>query len=77
MQLTNILRDVGEDLDRGRVYLPAEEMEQFGYSEAELRRGERTAEFVNLMRFQAERARHYYSRSMPGIRCCGRGAVCG
>jgi phytoene synthase len=51
MQLTNILRDVGEDLGRGRIYLPAEEL----------------AEFVKLMAFQAERARHYYAKSMPGI----------
>lgn len=67
MQLTNILRDVGEDLGRGRIYLPAEEIAQFGYSEAELRRGERTAEFVRLMEFQAARARDYYRRATPGI----------
>ncbi|MFN0101828.1 MAG: phytoene/squalene synthase family protein [Bryobacteraceae bacterium] len=67
MQLTNILRDVGEDLERGRIYLPAEEMERFGYSEAELRRGQRTPAFTKLMAFQAERARNYYDSSMPGI----------
>ena len=67
MQLTNILRDVGEDLGRGRIYLPSEEIAQFGYSEAALRRGERTPEFVQLMRFQAERARFYYGKSMPGV----------
>jgi len=67
MQLTNILRDVGEDLGRGRIYLPSEEIEQFGYSEAELRRAERTPAFVKLMQFQADRARHYYAKSMPGI----------
>jgi phytoene synthase len=67
MQLTNILRDVGEDLGRGRIYLPAEEIAQFGYSEEALRARERTPEFVALMQFQAERARHYYAKSMPGI----------
>lgn len=67
MQLTNILRDVGEDLGRGRVYLPAEEMADFGYSEEALRRGERSEEFRALMRFQAQRARHYYAKSMPGV----------
>lgn len=67
MQLTNILRDVGEDLGRGRIYLPAEELEQFGYTEDELRRAERTPEFIRLMQFQAARARHYYAKSMPGI----------
>ncbi|MBL8236655.1 MAG: phytoene/squalene synthase family protein [Bryobacterales bacterium] len=78
MQLTNILRDVGEDLGRGRIYLPAEEMERFGYGESELRAGRRSAEFVKLMAFQAERARDYYARSMPGIgllRAEGRFAV--
>jgi len=67
MQLTNILRDVGEDLGRGRIYLPAEEIEQFGYSEQALRNRERSPEFVALMRFQADRARHFYAKSMPGI----------
>ena len=67
MQLTNILRDVGEDLGRGRIYLPLEEMEQFGYSEGALRRGERSPEFLALMRFQAERARYHYNQSLPGV----------
>ena len=67
MQLTNILRDVGEDLGRGRIYLPAEELAQFGYAESDLRGAQRTPEFVKLMAFQADRARHYYAKSMPGI----------
>jgi phytoene synthase len=67
MQLTNILRDVGEDLGRDRIYLPAEELEQFGYSSVQLRRCERSPEFVRLMQFQASRARHYYSVAMPGV----------
>jgi phytoene synthase len=67
MQLTNILRDVGEDLGRGRIYLPAEEIAQFGYSEHALRARVRSPEFVALMQFQAERARHYYAKSMLGI----------
>jgi phytoene synthase len=67
MQLTNILRDVGEDLGRGRIYLPGDEMEAFGYTEAALRGGERTPEFLRLMEFQAARARQYYEQSMPGI----------
>ncbi len=67
MQLTNILRDVGEDLRNGRIYLPLEEMEQFEYSEAELLRGEINPRFIRLMQFQIDRARHYYSLAMPGI----------
>jgi 15-cis-phytoene synthase len=67
MQLTNILRDIAEDWQRGRVYLPSEEMERFGYSERALAGGERTPEFRALMRFQVARARDYYDRAVPGI----------
>jgi phytoene synthase len=67
MQLTNILRDIAEDWRRGRVYLPFEEMERFGYSERALAAGERTAEFRALMQFQVARARGYYERALPGI----------
>ena len=68
MQLTNILRDVQEDLDRDRIYIPLEEMERFGYTEEELRGGVVNDAFLHLMRFQAERARHYFQsglRSLP------------
>ena len=60
MQLTNILRDVREDLEMGRVYLPQDELSRFGYSEAELRDYAINDAFVALMRFQAERARRYF-----------------
>ncbi len=60
MQLTNILRDVKEDLDRGRVYIPLNEIEEFGYSIDELRDGVVNERFNNLMRFQAHRARTYF-----------------
>ena len=56
LQLTNILRDVGEDLSNGRIYLPAAEMEQFGYSLEDLQARRHTPQFVELMRFQARRA---------------------
>jgi 15-cis-phytoene synthase len=64
-QLTNILRDLGEDAARGRVYLPAEDLERFGYRPEQLRRGERTEAFRALMRFEAERARGYYEAARP------------
>lgn len=67
MQLTNILRDVGEDLARGRLYLPAEDMLRFGYGEEQLRRGERNAAFRHLMDFQIARARRYFAQAEPGI----------
>jgi phytoene synthase len=60
MQLTNIVRDVREDLDLGRIYLPQEEMSRFGYSEEELRAGTINGPFRDLMRFQVQRARQYF-----------------
>jgi phytoene synthase len=64
-QLTNILRDIREDADRGRIYLPAEDLRRFGVSEEDLRAGRRNAAFVALMRFEAARARAYYEESQP------------
>lgn len=62
-QLTNILRDVSEDAGLGRVYLPQEDLARFGVSEQVLRGTQRTPEFLDLMRFEAARAREYYARS--------------
>lgn len=60
MQLTNIARDVQEDLSLGRIYLPRAEMERFGYSEADLRAGMVNDAFLSLMRLQTRRAREYF-----------------
>ena len=60
MQLTNILRDVKEDSDRGRVYLPQEEIRDFGYSVEELQSGIVNEPFQQLMKYQADRARSYF-----------------
>ncbi len=60
MQLTNIARDVKEDLAFDRIYLPQDELARFGYSEEELLAGTCNDAFVNLMRFQARRARDYF-----------------
>jgi 15-cis-phytoene synthase len=67
MQLTNILRDIGEDFRRGRLYLPTEEMEQFGVREQDLQTGIVTPGFVELMKFQIRRARVLYKRADAGI----------
>jgi phytoene synthase len=68
-QLTNILRDIREDLDRGRIYLPAEDLKRFGVTEADLRAGDRAIRdngaLLELMRFEAARARTYYQESAP------------
>lgn len=67
MQLTNILRDVGEDLRRDRIYLPADELENFGIRHQSLMDMENTPEFREFMSFQIERARRYYSEADKGI----------
>jgi 15-cis-phytoene synthase len=64
-QLTNILRDIREDAERGRIYLPAEDLRRFGVTEDELSAGRRTEPFLRLMGFEAERARNYYEESRP------------
>jgi len=63
-QLTNILRDLGEDLDRGRVYLPADELEQFGCPPDLWRDPGATARFRELMHFQVARAWTYYRQAL-------------
>jgi len=62
LQLTNILRDVQEDLQRGRVYLPEEELVRFGYKPDFLRRGVANEAFHQLMAYQVARAEDYYER---------------
>lgn len=60
LQTTNIIRDVGKDLRLGRVYLPQDEMAQFGYTEADLGRAQHTPAFLALMQFQAARSEAFY-----------------
>ena len=59
MQLVNILRDVAEDLDRGRIYLPADELAGFDVTPEDLKRGVMTDEIRSLLAFQANRARQF------------------
>jgi 15-cis-phytoene synthase len=73
MQLTNFLRDIAEDWARGRVYLPLEDLERFGYAEEELGRGVVDRRFVGLMRFEISRARALYEVADEGIRYIPRG----
>lgn len=63
LQLTNILRDLAEDAARGRIYLPREDLDRFGYSADDLRRHARDDRFRDLMRFEAERAQSCYARA--------------
>jgi phytoene synthase len=64
-QLTNILPDIREDAERGRLYLPAEDLRRFGVSEEDLRSGNRSEAVLRLLRFEAGRAREYYRQSRP------------
>ena len=63
LQTTNIIRDVGKDLQAGRIYLPQEDLARFNYSENELRERHYNERFVQLMEFEAGRARQFFSRA--------------
>lgn len=62
LQIVNIMRDVAEDADRGRIYLPLEDLHDHGVSEDEVLHGQVTPRFRGLMREEAARARHYFAR---------------
>jgi 15-cis-phytoene synthase len=66
-QLTNFLRDIAEDLRRGRVYLPAESLRRFGVDQERLARGRVDESIRNLLAWEIERAREHYVRAAPGI----------
>ncbi len=63
LQLTNILRDIKDDAERGRIYLPQDDLTRFGYTEAELIAGTPNDRFAELMRFEADRAGDYFHRA--------------
>ena len=66
-QLTNIIRDVGEDARRGRIYLPQDELARFGVTEADLLNGHDKPQFQTLMLFQFERAAACYERALASL----------
>jgi 15-cis-phytoene synthase len=66
-QLTNLIRDVAEDSERGRVYLPAADLERFGVRRADLAAAEPTPAVRALLAFEVERARAHYRAAEPGI----------
>ena len=66
-QLTNFIRDIGEDLERGRVYLPAEDLARFGVSRADLAAAQASPRVAELLAFEVERARAHYRAAEPGI----------
>jgi phytoene synthase len=68
LQLTNILRDIKDDAKRGRIYIPKEDLRRFGYTEEDLFAGQYTPAFVNLMRFECERARQYFDAARNALK---------
>jgi 15-cis-phytoene synthase len=67
LQLTNIIRDVGEDARRNRIYLPMDELQQFGVTSEDILNARETEDFRKLMAFQIERARHYYQQALDHL----------
>lgn len=66
-QLTNIIRDVGEDVRRGRIYIPVDELQRFNVTADDLFSLKETDNFRALMEFQIERAEHYYSKALDEL----------
>ncbi|HEY2862767.1 MAG TPA: presqualene diphosphate synthase HpnD [Casimicrobiaceae bacterium] len=66
-QLTNIIRDVGEDARRGRIYLPQAELDRYGVTASDILGARHTPRFVALMRFQVARARTVYQRALSSL----------
>ena len=67
LQLTNILRDVGEDAANGRVYLPREDLERFHLTPEDILNGVYNQRYIDMMRFEIRRARRLYLEALPGI----------
>lgn len=67
LQLTNILRDVGDDLNRGRIYFPLEDLAQFGLTLRDIENQTCDERFIALMKFEISRARDLYVQALPGI----------
>ncbi|MBK8782182.1 MAG: squalene/phytoene synthase family protein [Anaerolineales bacterium] len=68
LQMTNVLRDVGEDYRNGRLYLPREELIQFGISEEDIAEGRVTDNWRQFMKFQIDRTRQLYKESWEGVK---------
>jgi phytoene synthase len=73
-QLTNIIRDVGEDARRGRIYLPLDELAQFGVSTSDILDARESENFHKLMQFQIERAQRYYDLALAELPAADRKA---
>jgi 15-cis-phytoene synthase len=74
LQLTNIIRDVGEDARRGRIYIPVDEIQQYNVPASDIMNARETPEFTALMAFQAERAQGYYTSALEILPLADRSA---
>ncbi len=80
MQLSNFWRDIGQDWGIGRVYIPQEDLQQFGYSEAEIAAGVINQHLIDLLEFQIARTETYYQQAREGIQILASGqwgVMCG
>jgi phytoene synthase len=75
LQLTNILRDIGEDLERGRLYLPLEDLDRFGLKEADLAQRVESAAFLRLMAFEADRVDAFHREARERLPAADRPAL--
>lgn len=67
MQLTNILRDVGKDVDNGRIYIPQHDLEKFNYTENDLMQKKYNRNFISLMSFESERAKYFFDKANQSL----------
>jgi phytoene synthase len=67
LQMTNIIRDVGKDMQNGRIYLPQEDLARFHYSETEMMQRHYNERFVQLMEFEAQRARQFFANAAAAL----------
>ena len=67
LQLTNILRDIGDDANRGRVYIPQQDLQRYGLSDEDIFQRRRTPQFKAMLRFQSARAHALYEAAWPGV----------
>ena len=67
LQLANFWQDVSPDLEKGRIYLPLESLRAYGVTEAEIASKRNTPQFIEMMRFEVQRAREWFDRGLPLI----------
>lgn len=75
MQLSNFWRDIGEDWERGRVYIPQEDLARFNYTEADLASQHINADLIDLLEFEFQRTEHYYEQARAGVSLLGSGQL--